>query len=59
MLGHFLNHGEAWQHLAAEAPGYAAEWSDEALAGRMADLYRQIVTAHVSSRVDVFRLLPF
>ena len=45
--------------LGEENKAYAAEWSDEALAGRMADLYRQIVTAHVSSRVDVFRLLPF
>ena len=45
--------------LGEEGKAYAAEWSDDALAGRMADLYRQIVTAHVSSRVDVFRLLPF
>ena len=42
MLGHFLNHGEAWQHLAAEAPGYAAEWSDTAMAGRLATLYRNL-----------------
>ena len=45
--------------LGDEGKAYAAEWSDEALAGKMADLYRQIVTAHVSNRAGEFRLLPF
>lgn len=42
MLGHFLNHADAWRHLAGEAPGYAAEWSDAAMAGRLATLYRNL-----------------
>ena len=29
-------------HLASEGRIYAREWSDETLAGRMANLYRQI-----------------
>ena len=45
--------------LGDEGKAYAAEWSDDALAGRMADLYRQIVSACVSRQVDEFRLLPF
>ena len=49
MLGHFLNHGEAWQHLAAEAPGYAAEWSDTAMAGRLATLYRNLAGLKIGS----------
>jgi glycosyltransferase involved in cell wall biosynthesis len=30
------------QHLAHDGRDYAHEWSDSTLAGRMADLYRQI-----------------
>ena len=52
-------HQAGFPQMLGGSKAYAAEWSDDALAGRMADLYRQIVTAHVSSRVDVFRLLPF
>jgi len=37
--------------LAVEGRAYAAEWSDELLAGRMAELYRQIVARH--QRQDV------
>lgn len=32
--------------LAAEARAYAAQWSSTALAGRMADVYRQVVREH-------------
>jgi len=38
-LGHFLNHPDAWRHLQAEAPIYAREWSDVAMAERLARLY--------------------
>lgn len=44
-LGHFLKRPEAWQHLREEAPGYAREWSDVAMAGRMAALYRELCAA--------------
>ncbi len=40
MLGHFLNRSDAWRHLAEEAPVYAREWSDTAMAARLAGLYR-------------------
>lgn len=41
-LGHFIDHPAAWRHLADEAPIYAREWSDVAMAGRLAQLYRQL-----------------
>jgi glycosyltransferase involved in cell wall biosynthesis len=41
-LGHVLKHPESWQHLNDEAPIYAQEWSDVAMAGRMAGLYREL-----------------
>jgi glycosyltransferase involved in cell wall biosynthesis len=34
----------AWRaQLSAEAPLYAAEWSDQAMAGRLASLYQQLL----------------
>ncbi len=42
MLGHFVDHPAAWRHLSDEAPLYAREWSDVAMAGRLAQLYRQL-----------------
>lgn len=39
VLADFLNRPSAWKHLAAEAPVYAAEWSDQAMARRLALLY--------------------
>ncbi|WP_263770586.1 glycosyltransferase [Propionivibrio soli] len=44
--------------LAAEARAYAAQWSDAALAGRMATLYRQIVAEHARNNAHDFHLLP-
>lgn len=43
MLGHYLRRPTAWRHLAEEAPRYAREWSDTAMAGRLAGLYRQLI----------------
>ncbi len=40
-LGHFLSRPTAWRHLADEAPVYAREWSDVAMAERLAVAYRQ------------------
>ncbi len=42
MLGHFMKHPAAWQHLQAEAPLYAREWSDAAMAERLARFYREL-----------------
>ena len=44
-LGHFLSRPTAWRHLADEAPGYAREWSDAAMAERLAALYRSLLGA--------------
>ncbi len=41
-LGHFLSRPLAWRHLADEAPVYAQEWSDVAMAERLAVLYRNL-----------------
>lgn len=41
-LGHFLNHPAAWRHLNDEAPVYAREWTDVAMAERLARLYGQL-----------------
>ena len=38
-LADFFNRPLAWRHLAAAAPAYVAEWSDAALAARLAGLY--------------------
>lgn len=38
-LAELLNNPAAWRRLRAEAPVYAGEWSDAAMAGRLAGLY--------------------
>ncbi len=50
---HSLRH-----RLSTEARAYAADWSSEALAGRMADLYRQIVARHGGEAPGGYRLVP-
>ena len=42
-LADFINRPAAWSHLRHEAPEYAREWSDVAMAGRLAGLYAQMV----------------
>ena len=42
MLGNFLQQPTLWRRLADEAPRYASEWSDTAMAGRLAGLYREL-----------------
>ncbi|MBS1144549.1 MAG: glycosyltransferase family 4 protein [Proteobacteria bacterium] len=41
-LGQILKHPASWQHLRDEAPIYAHEWSDVAMAERLARRYREI-----------------
>lgn len=53
-----LRDPELRQHLSEEGRAYAAEWSDHALAGRMADLYQQVVAEHARQRVPDFNLMP-
>lgn len=42
VLGDFFNQPLAWKHLAEQAPAYAAEWSDAAMAARLAAVYRSL-----------------
>ncbi len=50
---HSLRH-----RISGEARAYAADWSAEALAGRMAGLYRQIVSRHGGEAPGRYRLVP-
>lgn len=51
MLGHFLGRPAAWQHLRDEAPAYASEWSDAAMAKRLAAFYRQLAELKKAPRL--------
>jgi glycosyltransferase involved in cell wall biosynthesis len=42
MLAHFFNHRQVWAHLGREAQHYAATWSDDVMAERLASFYRQL-----------------
>jgi 1,2-diacylglycerol 3-alpha-glucosyltransferase len=42
MLGHFMANPAAWRHLQDEAPVYAREWSDAAMAERLAGFYSEL-----------------
>lgn len=45
VLGHVLANRDAWDYLGQDARRAAEAWSDSALAGRLAGLYRQLVAA--------------
>jgi 1,2-diacylglycerol 3-alpha-glucosyltransferase len=57
-LVRLLGDAQRRELLAIEGRAYAAEWSDEVLAGRLADLYRQIVATHIRQNVPNFTLSP-
>lgn len=44
--------------LSVEARAYAAEWSDDKLAGRLADLYRQLVAKRRAAATSALKLNP-
>lgn len=44
--------------LSLDARSYAGDWSDTALAGRMAELYREIIRAHARRQVSDFSFSP-
>ena len=48
-LAHILNHPKAWAHLGSDAALFAREWSDQAMAQRLATLYRQMANAKFSA----------
>ena len=41
-MADYFNRSDAWLHLPDEAAAYAREWSDTAMAARLAALYRQL-----------------
>lgn len=47
-LGYFLNHPATWRHLQQEAPIYAREWSDVAMAERLARLYGSLAALKIA-----------
>ena len=49
---------ELRQRLSREGRAYAAEWSDERLAVRMAELYRHVIATHSQADDFSFDLLP-
>ena len=49
-LADFLNRPSAWSHLRHEAPEYAKERSDVAMAGRLAGLYLQLAGEKISAK---------
>ncbi|MFT3849431.1 MAG: glycosyltransferase [Propionivibrio sp.] len=52
-------HDPALRHsLSVDARAYAGEWSDTALAGRMAELYRDVNRAHARRQVSDFSFSP-
>ena len=54
LLGDPARHAQ----LSAEARAYAAEWSDDKLAGRLADLYRQLVAQHRAAPTPALKFNP-
>ena len=50
LLASYLNGPSTWKHLREEAPKYAAEWSDVAMATRLATLYRELAGVHAASK---------
>ena len=57
-LARLLLDTELRQRLSQDGQEYAADWSDERLAVRMADLYRHVVAKHSQADDFSFGLLP-
>ncbi|MDD2744055.1 MAG: glycosyltransferase [Rhodocyclaceae bacterium] len=47
-LADYLNRPANWAPMRSEALRYASEWSDIAMAERLAELYRQLISAKIS-----------
>jgi len=52
-LGNVLKNPQAWQHLNDEAPIYAREWSDVAMAERLACLYRELAAIKTGQKAPL------
>jgi 1,2-diacylglycerol 3-alpha-glucosyltransferase len=57
-LTQVLRDPDLGRRLGKDGRNYAAEWSEDALAGRLADLYRKVVARHLRQRLPDFNLLP-
>ena len=57
-LLHLLGDPALRARLSAAARAYAAEWSDDKLAGRLADLYRQLVANRRAASTPALNLNP-
>ena len=51
-LAHFLAHRPVWGHLQREAREFAREWSDAAMAERLASLYRELRRTHRAASLE-------
>ena len=58
MLRRLLGDTALHARLSTEARAYAAEWSDDKLAGRLADLYRQLVAGRRAAPTPALKLNP-
>jgi glycosyltransferase involved in cell wall biosynthesis len=52
-MADFILRPSVWGHLAGDARHYAEEWSDTAMAVRLAGLYRSLAGAEIASEVPV------
>ena len=57
-LVRLLSDSELRAQLSADGRDYAGEWSDDRLAGKMADLYRQMVTGHGRTLANELNFFP-
>ena len=57
-LVRLLRDDEMSSRISAEGRAYAGEWSDDALAARMADLYRSTVAGYARAKLVGFGLSP-
>ncbi len=57
-LVRLLGDAQRRELLAIEGRAYAAEWSDDRLAGKLAELYRQIVARRIRRNVPDFTFSP-
>lgn len=51
-LAHFFAHRPVWGHLQREAREFAREWSDAAMAERLASLYRELRRTHRAASLE-------
>jgi glycosyltransferase involved in cell wall biosynthesis len=53
LLGRYLNQPSVFQHLRDEAPRYAGEWSDGAMASRLAERYRALINENLAGKMTL------